>query len=210
MGIVGKQLGQPSGVLGGLAGKFMANNNADLNRWIATQAVAESAPSSILEVGSGPGLGTEALLAAAPHAQVTALDPSAPMQRQLARRNRSAIANGRLSTVTRTLRQLDSSETFDLVVAVHVLYFWSTPHEELIRIREMLRPGGLVALGYQLRDHMPAVAQRDFPTVGHQLYATDDQVLPIVLAAELDPKPVRVLGDPDRPLGRLLLATQCS
>lgn len=88
MGLVGQQFGKPSGVLGGLAGRFMARNNAVLNRWVAAQAVEVAQPDRILEIGSGPGVGTAALLDAVPGATLLAVDPSPGMVRQLAWRNR--------------------------------------------------------------------------------------------------------------------------
>ena len=54
MGLIGQQFGKPSGVLGGLAGRFMARNNAELNRWVAGQAIGAAQPDRILEIGSRP------------------------------------------------------------------------------------------------------------------------------------------------------------
>jgi len=209
MGIIGEQFGRPSGLLGTLAGRFMARNNAAFNRWVCAEAVASltGAPTSIVEVGSGPGIGTQALLAAVPSARVTAVDPSAPMQRQLHRRNRSAVAAGRLRAVTGDLTAVADQSEVDLVVAVHVLYFWHTPARELDVVRGLLRSGGVFALGYQLRQHMPPVAQRDFPASGHVLYDSDEDVIGLLSSAGLSSLPVRTLGPEESPAGRLLLAT---
>jgi hypothetical protein len=49
------------------------------------------------------------------------------------------------------------------VIASHVLYFWHQPATELTAIRESLRPGGLLALGYQLRQELPPMASKQFP-----------------------------------------------
>lgn len=209
MGFVGEQFSRPSGILGSVVGRFMARNNAVLNRWAATEAVAAASapPNHIVEIGSGPGIGTQALLKAAPGARVTAIEPSMPMQRQLRRRNGQALAEGRLQLVTGTLDEATGLAVADLALAVHVLYFWSDPAAELASARELLRPGGLVALGYQLRQHMPAAGQRDFPRSGHHLYDTDKDVAEVATSAGLVPHPVQVLGPVERPTGRLLLAT---
>lgn len=208
MGLIGRQFGRPSGMLGGITGRFMARNNAALNHWIAAEAVEVARPDKILEVGSGPGVGTAALLEAAPDASVTAVDPSPAMARQLGRRNRGAISSGRLTAVTAGLSDLDATSDHDLVVAVHVLYFWVDPVRELRAVRDLLRPGGVAALGYQLRRHMPPVAQRDFPATGHRLYDTDADVAELMSDAGLNPSPVRVLGSKDAPTGRLLMGTR--
>src|SRR5689334_2835684 len=65
----------------------------------------------------------------------------------------------------------------DLVMANHVVYFWRDPGAELAHIHGVLRPGGLLALGYQLKQNMPAMARRRFPPAGHRLYEADDELL---------------------------------
>lgn len=206
MGIIGRQFGRPNGWFGGIAGRFMARNNADLNRWIADQVASEVTPTRIVEIGSGPGVGTAALLDAAPSATVTAIDPSDAMQKQLARRNREAVESGRLRSISGELADVTNLHDIDAVVAVHVLYFWPDPVRELSRVLTMLRVDGTLALGYHLRAHMPAAAQRDFPTSGHQLYEHDDDVIELVEKAGFTSPKVRVLGPTAQPVGRLLLA----
>lgn len=208
VGIIGSQFGHPSGVLGGLAGKFMARNNAGFNRWVAAEATSQLRPDTILEIGSGPGVGTRELTDSAPQATITALDPSPAMHRQLRRRNRRAIEAGQVRTISGDLDAVADMRDVDLAVAVHVLYFWKEPEEELWKTRRLLRPRGVLALGYQLRGQMPAMAQRDFPTSGHRLYEHDEEVLRMAWAAGFDPQPVRIFGSDADPGGRLLLATR--
>jgi hypothetical protein len=62
-------------------------------------------------------------------------------------------------------------------MANHVVYFWRDPGAELARIHGVLRPGGLLALGYQLKQNMPAMARKRFPPAGHRLYEADDELL---------------------------------
>lgn len=208
MGVIGEQFSRPHGFLGSIAGRFMARNNAVFNRWVVVETLSAGAslPETIVEIGSGPGIGTQALLDGAPASVVTAVDPSEPMQRWLRRRNRSALAKGRLHTVTGDLEDLTGVTAVDLVVAVHVLYFWRDPARQLGAVRSLLRPGGTMALGFQLRHHMPAPARRDFPASGHRLYDTDEEVIAVIEAAGLIPQPIKVLGAPGQPGGRLALA----
>lgn len=153
-------------------------------------------------------MGTEALLQAFPVAELVAVDPSPAMQRQLVRRNRAAVRDGRLHVVTGDLGQLEESATADVIVGVHVVYFWPDPIVALRQASRHLPPGGLVALGYQLRADMPRVAQRDFPASGHRLFETDQELTAALRAADLAPLPVQVLGEPSSPAGRLALATR--
>lgn len=205
MGVIGRQFGRPAGLIGALAGRFMARNNADVNRWVVAEVTRDPTLRRIVEIGSGPGIGTQELLAATT-AHVIAIDPSTSMQRQLRRRNRAAVADSRLRTITGSLADATDLYDLDLVVAVHVIYFWTDPVLEFTRIRSMLRDGGTVALGYQWRRHMPAVAQRDFPASGHRLYEDDDAVQEVVSAAGLVPQRAAVLGTVEQPAGRLLIA----
>jgi len=139
---------------------------------------------------------------------LVAVDPSPAMQRQLRRRNRAACSTGRLRTVTGDLGQVDGVRDADLVVAIHVVYFWKQPVAELRRAAGVLRPRSLIALAYQLRDQMPAVAQRDFPRSGDRVFESDDEVHTMLVDAGFAPLPVRLLGDVASPAGRLMLASR--
>ena len=73
------------------------------------------------------------------------------------------IANGRLTLVTGDIEQVPAHPPAGRVLACHVLYFWVAPVRDLRRVRETLAPDGHIALGYQLRQHMPPAALRTFP-----------------------------------------------
>lgn len=206
MGLVGQQFGAPSGLLGRLAARFMAHNNADFNGQLVQEiASTGSKPAVIAEVGFGPGVGLAALLEVFPEAQVLGADPSPTVIGAAAARNRKAVQSGRLRLFTGDAGRLQEHAPIELVMAVHVLYFWHDPVSSLVQIRELLPAGGRVALGYQLKQHMPPAAQRDFPAEGHLLYDSDDAVKDVLVRAGFTPQDVAVFGRPDSPLGRLLI-----
>lgn len=68
-----------------------------------------------------------------------------------------------------------------------------------------LTSGGRVALGYQLEQHMPPPAQRDFPREGHVLYESDDDVEGVLAEAGIRPEKVVVVGPDSNPRGRIML-----
>jgi trans-aconitate methyltransferase len=207
MGIIGRQFGRPAGLLGGVAGRFMARNNGALNaRIVQHLARDQSRPSRLIELGPGPGVGTSALLGSFPTAEIVAVEPSPVMRTQLARRNHSAIEAGRLRVIEGTLTDLDGDCRADAVLAVHVVYFWADLTAELRLARDHLTEDGVVALGYQLGEHMPRVARRDFPASGHHLVESDAELAAAMESAGLVPEPVHVFGEPNDPLGRLMLA----
>jgi trans-aconitate methyltransferase len=187
----------------------MARGNAGLSTWVVQQAAAHHGDvvRHVAELGPGPGVGLEALLARFPDAQVWGVDVSSVMLSQSRKRNRSAVNAGRLTLLEGGVSALRAGEPADIVMANHVLYFWQDPAAEMAQIRGFLRPGGLLALGYQLKANMPAMAQRRFPSAGHQLYDADDDVTRLAVAAGFGSVTHLVKGRPEAPEGRVMLAT---
>jgi trans-aconitate methyltransferase len=204
-----RQFGHPSGLLGAVVGRGMARGNAALSRWVVQQAAAHrsEAVERVAELGPGPGVGLEALLTQFPQAQVWGVDLSSVMLSQSRKRNRSAVTDGRLTLLEGGVSALRASEPADMVMANHVLYFWRDPAAEMTQIRGFLRPGGLLALGYQLRRNMPAMAQKRFPLAGHHLYETDDDVTKLATEAGFSSVTHVVKGPVEAPEGRVMLAT---
>jgi hypothetical protein len=94
----------------------------------------------------------------------------------------------------------------DIVFANHVLYFWHEPVKELQRLGQVVRSGGLVALGYQLKGNMPSMAQTQFPRLGHILYDTEGDVESLFRDAGFETITNLVKGSTERPEGRLTVA----
>ena len=187
----------------------MAKGNADLSRWVVHQASAHhsNAVQQVAELGPGPGVGLEALLTEFPDAHVWGVDISSVMLSQSRKRNKAAVSAGRLTLVEGGVPALSASAPADIVMANHVLYFWQDPAAELAQILAFLRPGGLLALGYQLKQNMPAMAQRRFPAAGHRLYEADDDVARLAIAAGFSSVIHPVKGSAEAPEGRVMLAT---
>jgi trans-aconitate methyltransferase len=151
------------------------------------------------------GVGLHALHSAFPDARIIGVDPSTALRAQAERRDRQAIQEGRLRLVLGDAGAVAGSVPVDLVVAVHVVYFWHRPDRELTQVGDLLTAGGRLAVGYQLRRDMPAAAQRDFPTEGHRRYESDNEVRRLV---ENNGFHVRIFGEATRPRGRLLIASR--
>jgi trans-aconitate methyltransferase len=207
MGLIGRQYGDPRGLVGGLVGRAMARGNARFNRWVvATLASASAAElSRVVELGCGPGVGLEELLRVFPFARVWGVDSSPVMIKQARRRNQGAVESGRVRLIEGGSGMLSELAPVDLVLAVHVLYFWHEPAAELTEIRAALRPGGSIALGYRLRTDMPGVSQKQFPREGHRLYDSDDEVGVLLNAAGFQDVQ-HMIQQPDQGRGRLTIA----
>lgn len=91
------QFGHPSGTLGALAGVVMARrtSNQRRNAWTVQQLDLQPGD-HVLEIGYGPGLAIHHAAERTPHGQVVGIDHSQVMQHQARRRNRRALASGRV------------------------------------------------------------------------------------------------------------------
>jgi trans-aconitate methyltransferase len=164
----------------------MARGNRAFNVEVADRLSAlHGGARRIAEVGCGPGVGLAALLRRFPEAEVLGIDLSPEMLAQSKTRNAEAVRSGRLTLRHGGVERLE--DQVDLVLAVHVLYFWHQPVDVLSRLRARVANDGLVALGYRLRQDMPPPARRDFPKEGHQLYEFESQVRDLFTAAGYQP-----------------------
>jgi SAM-dependent methyltransferase len=97
------------------------------------------------------------------------------MARQARDRFRDAIAEGRLKIHTGDAASLPFDEgTFDKVSATHVVYFWPDQNATVGELRRVLRPGGVLAVGYQEQDRMPPRAARGLAAAGARLVGPGD------------------------------------
>lgn len=101
----------------------------------------------ILDLGSGPGVGTGTLAAAFPEAAVEAVDGSAPLlERASARAARLGYAD-RLTVTQRDLPDgLDELEPADVIWASRVVHHLGDQDEAVRRMAALLRPGGVLAI----------------------------------------------------------------
>jgi SAM-dependent methyltransferase len=202
---IAQHFGHPRGPLGRVIGQGMARANADFSRWVIQQVAGYCGGSigRIAELGPGPGTGLAAALLQFPQAQVWGIDPSAVMLSQSRKRNLTEVQGGRLILTEGDTASLAAIAPLDVVLANHVLYFWHQPADELAAIHTALRSGGVLALGYRLRQNMPAMHQKHFPRQGHLLYDSDEQVTGLLTAAGFATISYQVKGH-----GRVALATR--
>ncbi len=204
---VARQFGYPKGLVGRFVGNGMARGNAAFNGWVVDTLRAELEPRRILEFGFGPGVATARLLAAFPTAELLGVDRSAAMVTQATNRNRAAIAAGRLRLVQGEASAVSAFAPLDLMLAVHVIYFWADPVAPLQQLRAALAPSGVLALGLLLKDDMPARARESFPQIGGRVYETEADLRGVLLAAGFTSVEFRTKPDAPALRGRLALAT---
>lgn len=126
-------------------------SNKDRIRW--TISLLEIKPSDrLLEIGFGPGFGVELVSKIALKGFVAGVDHSEVMLRQASKRNARAVRNGSVELRLGSASNLPKfSEPFDKIYTINSIHFWSDPLECLKQLRELLRPGGHIAITIQPR-----------------------------------------------------------
>ena len=148
-----RQFARPHGILGRAAGLIMATrpSNRERNRWTVDLLPIRTSD-TVLEIGCGPGLAVAAAAGRAREGLVVGLDHSAAMISQAGRRNRAAIAAGRVRLVEGGIEAaLPLGLTFDIVFSVNVVQFLADRAAAFRLIRGLLRPDGTVATTYMPR-----------------------------------------------------------
>src|SRR5262245_7819501 len=147
-----RQFSGPAGPLGRVAGRLMARLNGPLNDWVI-ELLGPGPESCVLEVGYGPGLGVERVAARLCDGRLVGVDHSALMQRQAARRNRAAIAAGRVELRVGTAGALPVEDAaFTHAFAVNSLQFWPDLPAALGELARALVPHGQLVLALRMRD----------------------------------------------------------
>jgi ubiquinone/menaquinone biosynthesis C-methylase UbiE len=152
---IARQSARPSGLMGRVIAGIMAHETSDLNER-AVRLLDPSPFDRVLEVGFGHGRTIERLAGVVSNGRVCGIDVSESILNMSVRRNRRAVAEGRVE-----LRQGDCASipfhaaSFDGALCVHTLYFWSDPAACLREIRRVLRPGARLVLGFLRDDSAP-------------------------------------------------------
>lgn len=153
LGGIVRQFGYPRGWRGRLVGRIMATRPSNRQRSVWAVEQLDLQPGDrVLEIGFGPGLAIEAMVAIVTDGLVCGLDRSEVMLGQASRRNRRAIEAGRVDLRHGSVEALpDFGAPFDKMLAINNLAFWPEPATRLKELHDRLRPGGLLAVAHQPR-----------------------------------------------------------
>jgi ubiquinone/menaquinone biosynthesis C-methylase UbiE len=106
----------------------------------------------ILEIGFGPGRAIELVSQMASAGFIAGIDHSEVMVRQARRRNARAIREGQVRLHLGSVANLPQFNTaFDKIFSINSIHFWHEPVACLKALRQLLRPGGLIAVTIQPR-----------------------------------------------------------
>jgi ubiquinone/menaquinone biosynthesis C-methylase UbiE len=145
----------PKGTLGQLGGHLMSRDR-QLPAWVVD--LLEINPSdSVLEVGSGPGVGLELAAARAYEGRAVGVDPSDTMLEMARRRNYTLIEAGRVELYHSRVERLPfENAMFDKAMAMNSLHLWPDRVAGLMEIRRTLKAGGRIAIAFTRFSHASA------------------------------------------------------
>ena len=151
--VLRSQFGRPSGFIGSIVGKIMSlrPSNRERIRW--TVSLLDVQPDDrVLEVGFGPGFATRLVSEIVSTGLVAGVDHSEVMLGQATRRNAEAIRDGKVDLRLGSASDLPAfNEAFDKIFTINSIHFWNEPVDCLKGLRELLKPGGLIAVTLQPR-----------------------------------------------------------
>ncbi|QFZ20993.1 class I SAM-dependent methyltransferase [Saccharothrix syringae] len=154
-----------------LDAEVLAEHIASITAWLPVG----TAPRHAVDLGCGTGTGTFALLARFPGVEVTAVDASPDHLRRLREKAEAAGVADRVRTAAADLdAEWPDLGTPDLVWASASLHHLADPRRALRRVRDLLAPGGLLAVvelaGFPR--FLPADAPEDRPGLEERCHAS--------------------------------------
>jgi len=136
---------RPQGMVGRLGGRLMSLDH-ELPAWLI-ELLGVEPWDSVLEVGSGPGVGLALAAKKAHQGKLVGVDPSQTMLAMAQRRNQAQIEAGRVALRLGTADKLPFQDaTFDKAMTMNSLHLWPDPVAGLREVRRTLRPGGRIAV----------------------------------------------------------------
>lgn len=116
----------------------------------ALKTLAIQPSDQVLEIGCGHGLMVEPVCEALGRGRLLAIDRSKTMIAAAGKKNRAALAGGKVAFQAVPLADADfGRRRFTKIFAINVNLFWLDPGPELALIRKALRPGGTLYLFFQ-------------------------------------------------------------
>ncbi|MFI7447355.1 class I SAM-dependent methyltransferase [Nonomuraea sp. NPDC049714] len=154
-----------------LDAEVLGEHIASITAWLPLK----TSPRHIVDLGSGTGAGTFALLDRFPEAHVTAVDASPGHLQRLRKKACAQDADDRVRTVQADLDAADWPDLGmpDLVWASASMHHLADPDRALRAIHDMLAPGGLLAV-VELADFprfLPENAPEDRPGLEDRCHA---------------------------------------
>jgi len=145
------QARHPKGLGGRIVAFFMNKGNQDVNDFVV-QSLDISPSHHVLDLGFGGGLMFSPLLRALTTGKLYGLEISRTMIEQASKKYSKPILEGKLELKEGTVDKMSFVDgQFDRILTVNTVYFWPNVDAGLVEIARVLKPGGLVGIGYRSR-----------------------------------------------------------
>ena len=166
---IASQLRLPRGSNGDTIAQRMNSANAALTTK-AYECLSEFEGDEVLEIGFGNGRGLGPLIGS--HKMVYGVDHSEFMVREAARYHSRAVYANRLRLEHGSASMLAyPQDYFPKIVSVNTLYFWNPAQKVARELLRVLKPGGVLVLGFRSRSTVENLA---FTEHGFNLYEAEE------------------------------------
>jgi ubiquinone/menaquinone biosynthesis C-methylase UbiE len=151
-----RQFARPQGLAGRwVFGAWLDRVNQGMNA-LALRLLEVHRGDRVLEVGFGGGALLAAILEQGP-AETIGVDLSEAMVARASRRFRRDIAQGRLRLLPGSVERLPlASAVVDKACSLNSIYFWPHPAAAMHELARVLRPGGMLVLGFEAPETLRA------------------------------------------------------
>jgi SAM-dependent methyltransferase len=157
-----RQLANPEGAVG-LAVAEWLNENNNLGNANAAMLLTLKEGQNILEIGFGNGRTAPIVISQAPDIRYWGIDLSPTRVAEALRFNLALVQAGKASFHLASAYAVPfGDDSFDRVFSLGVIHFWTDPMASLVEVRRVLRPDGLMLMGYLAPKEAPDFAQVEY------------------------------------------------
>ncbi len=111
-----------------------------------TEDVTSLHPSSILEIGSGPGIAAAMIAGKLPDTRILCVDPSTTMTKIANRRFEKLSLTPRVKCILGDSSNIKTEELFDLIYTSLSFHHWSDGKRDLLELGKKLVPNGTLII----------------------------------------------------------------
>lgn len=166
----------PVGIDGEKMLERMNKSHLKLTDWGLT-CLGDLQPKNILDIGCGGGAAIKNLAERFPDATIYGIDTSEVSVNKTIETNRDKVVEDKVRVTQGSVEDLPYGDNFfDLVISVESYYFWPDFKEDLLQIRRVLKPDGMVLImaelygGTDLSDKEKYLTQK----FTHNLYSPEE------------------------------------
>ncbi len=162
-----KQLGHPSGWFGQMLLRLLNRSNQAMND-LTLRQLALTENLHVLEIGFGGGDLIHRCLAAEKSLILTGIDPAIAAIDFANKRFKGALQSGQLQLAQAPGEKIPFPDaSFDRIMTVNTLYFWSEPTQVLASCQRVLRPLGKLVITYKNKQFLEKTEATNY---GFQAY----------------------------------------